>query len=34
MNIWMTVKNSMKHDYLEKKDFYGHLNREHITDAD
>ena len=30
----MIGKNSMKHCYLKKKDFYSHLNMEDITDAD
>ena len=29
-----TGKTSMKHYYLEKEDFYSHLNMEDITDAD
>ena len=34
MNILMFGKNSMKHRYLKKKDFYSHLNMEDITDED
>ena len=37
MNIWMIGKNLMKYHCLKKKkkkDFYGHLNMEDITDAD
>ena len=34
MNIWMIQKNQVKHNYLEKKDFYSHLIKEDITDAD
>ena len=34
MNMWMIGKNSMKHDYLKKKDFYIHLNMEDITNED
>ena len=34
LNTWMTGKNSMKHNYLKKKDFYPHLNKEDNTDAD
>ena len=30
----MIRKNSMKHHYLKKKDFYSHLNMEDITDPD
>ena len=30
----MIGKNSMKHHYLKKKDFYSHLNMEDVTDAD
>ena len=30
----MIGKNSMKHHYLKKKDFYSHLNMQNITAAD
>ena len=33
-NIWMIAKNSMKHHYLKKEDFFSHLNMDYITDAD
>ena len=34
MSIWMTRKNLMKLSYLNKKEFYSHLNMEDITDAE
>ena len=35
LNIPMMIgKNSMKYHYLKKEDFYSHLNKEDITDAD
>ena len=34
MNMWMIGKHSIKHLYLQKIDFYGHLNMEDTTDAD
>ena len=34
MNIWMIGKNLMTHFYLEKEDFYSHLNMINITDTD
>ena len=33
MNIWMTGKKYMKHDYLKKEHFHSHLNMKDITNA-
>ena len=33
MNTWIRGKNSMKHNYLKKEDFYSNLNMEDITAA-
>ena len=34
MNIWMIGKKFRETSVPEKEDFYGHLNMEHIADAD
>ena len=34
MNTWMIGKNSMKHHYKIKNDFYSHLNMEDSTNVD
>ena len=33
LNIWIIGKNSMKHHYLRRNDFFSHLNMNDISDA-